>query len=96
MSKWRAPEIIESKAGDVYSFGMVVWMIFAISIPCEREKAVLFKVPIGGRPRKPESAREVGFTDDMWSLVERCWDQNPEKRPTMREVVREWREFMPK
>lgn len=41
----------------------------------------------------PGEAQAVGLTDKMWKLFERCWQQDPEKRPTREEIVRRWEKF---
>jgi hypothetical protein len=35
----------------------------------------------GERPKRPS-----GISDTLWSLIERCWDQDPKKRPRFDEV----------
>ncbi|EJD51699.1 kinase-like protein [Auricularia subglabra TFB-10046 SS5] len=44
------------------------------------------KILLGVRPRRPPQA---DLTTAMWELVERCWHQDPNMRPTMIEVVAE-------
>jgi hypothetical protein len=42
----------------------------------------------GKRPERPEVAGELGLTDSVWNLVEMCWKQEHEKRPTISYVLR--------
>ena len=107
-SRWLAPEIIipprkgasqpvmESKAADVFAFAMLAVEVFTGKIPFGEQKneAVVVRISQGGRPEMPGNAQEVGLTSDMWTLLENCWDQNPNRRPSMGEVVRRWREFV--
>ena len=107
-SRWLAPEIMgascgansvsvmESKPADVFAFAMLTVEVFSGRMPFEgwRNEAVMRIVLQGGRPEMPGNARVVGLTGEMWKLVESCWQQNPEKRPTMEEVVSEWRKFV--
>ena len=47
----------------------------------------------GGRPARPQEARELGLTDLVWDMTVRCLHQDPVQRPKMMEVVglaREW------
>jgi len=37
--------------------------------------------------RRPSRPTRQTFTDDVWVLVERCWDQDPHLRPEVREVL---------
>lgn len=41
----------------------------------------------GQRPQKPEAAEGLGFTDELWSMVERCWRENRDERPEAKEIV---------
>ena len=43
------------------------------------------------RPARPLHAwsRTRGLNDDMWHLMERCWDQDPTKRPTASQIVQD-------
>jgi len=107
-SRWLAPEIItptrkgsgmpvvESKAADVFAFGMFAVEVFTGKIPFEDQKneAVVLRISRGGRPEMPGDAQAVGLTDEMWKVLESCWQQNPKRRPTMEEVVRRWQRFV--
>ena len=100
-SRWLAPEIItptrkengvpvvESKAADVFAFGMLAVEVFTGKIPFEEQEneAVVLRISQGGRPKMPDNAQAVGLTDEIWHLIESCWQQNPENRPTMNDVV---------
>ena len=96
--RWLAPEIIiparkgsimvaESKAADVFAFGM-----FGVEVktPFEEQSSTMaaFRVSRRERPEMPENPQAVGLTNEMWRLLESCWQQNPKKRPSMEEVVR--------
>ena len=107
-SRWLAPEIItsartggstpvtESKAADVFAFGMFALEVFTGKIPFGelKNEAVVYRVSRGVRPEMPRNAQAVGLTDDVWTLLESCWQQDPQKRPSMEEVVRRWRVFV--
>jgi len=41
----------------------------------------------GVRPTKPKNASAIGFSDSLWSFVERCWDGKMKLRPKIVEVV---------
>ena len=103
-SRWLAPEIItparkrgttpviESKAADVFAFGMLAVEVFTGKIPFEGQgnEAAVLRILKGGRPEIPGYAEEIGLTVEMRNLIGGCWRQNPKKRPTMEQVVRKW------
>ena len=108
-SRWLSPELIspaqkrgsapvtESKAADVYAFGMVVLEIFTGKIPFDQESSeagVVLHISRGGKPKAPANAQELGLTNEMWHLLERCWHEDPKERPSMEEVVKIWRRFV--
>lgn len=88
--------VMESKAADVFAFGMFAVEVFTGKIPFEEQKneAVVLRISQGGRPDMPRNPQAVGLTSDIWDLLESCWQQNPKKRPTMQEVVRKWQGFV--
>ena len=107
-SRWSAPELMkpshkgkvttvrESKAADIFSFGMLAVEVFTGKIPFveQANQEVVFQILGGVRPKTPENAQEVGLTAKMWELIESCWLENPKKRPTIGEVVVRWRKFV--
>ena len=52
------------------------------------ETDVLVGVLGGDRPQKPEAAESLGFTDELWSMLERCWEDDRDERPEVGEVLR--------
>ena len=107
-SRWLAPEIInpprkgnckpvmESKPADTFSFGMLVVEVFTGEVPFGeiKNEEVVLRILRGGRPEMPANAQAAGLTGGVWKLLESCWEQNPKKRPTMKEVVRRWEKFV--
>ena len=88
--------VTETKPGDVFSFAMLAVEVFTGKIPFEeqRNEMVALRISEGGRPEMPKDALEVGLTDEVWKLLESCWQRDPKKRPTMGEVVRRWEKFV--
>ena len=107
-SRWLAPEIInplrkgsslpvtESKAADVFAFAMFAVEVYTGKVPFEEEPPAMapWRILKGERPEIPEDAERMGLTKEIRELLERCWHQNPKKRPAMKEVVRKWRRFV--
>ena len=54
---------------------------FSNSIPA----AVMLAIIAGRRPPRPTHQQ---FTDRLWTLMQRCWDQNPLLRPEVSEVLK--------
>ena len=48
---------------------------------------MVFNVVEGKRPTKPKNALAIGFSDLLWSFVQRCWDGDMNARPKVTEVV---------
>ncbi|KAK8843878.1 hypothetical protein M9Y10_024956 [Tritrichomonas musculus] len=82
-SVYIAPELCgnsnHSKAGDVYAFGMVIYEILTNEKPFQNLNflEILTKVASGNRP---EITRAIN--DSYKNLIEKCWSQNPDDRPT--------------
>jgi len=62
--------------------------VFAGKNPFENSHPIAQRVKIieGGRPPRPVNP---SLTDDVWALVRRCWDQEPQLRPGMRSVLQD-------
>jgi len=79
-----------STASDVYAFAMVVMEIFTGNAPFEdfrNEPSVIVKVMQGGRPVRPERSHALGLSDQLWELVQMCWRQDRNQRPTISSVL---------
>ena len=42
----------------------------------------------GERPRKPDNAGSLGFSDTLWQLTRACWSESPPARPTAQQLLR--------
>jgi len=51
------------------------------------EAAVMLAIPRGDRPHKPEAVENLGFTNQLWELVEQCWSADTGARPDVRTVL---------
>jgi len=49
--------------------------------------AVIKAIMDGRRPQKPETAESLGFTDELWGIVQRCWSADAGARPDVRTVL---------
>jgi hypothetical protein len=51
------------------------------------EAAVIMAVLDGRRPTHPPSSSRTPSLDGLWNLVENCWEERPEIRPTASQIV---------
>ncbi|KAA0708701.1 Platelet-derived growth factor receptor alpha [Triplophysa tibetana] len=83
--KWMAPESIfdnmYTTLSDVWSYGILLWEIFSLGgTPYPGmvvDSSFYNKIKSGYRMTKPEHA-----SDDVYELMMKCWNSEPEKRPS--------------
>ncbi|KAJ1692581.1 hypothetical protein LUZ63_009279 [Rhynchospora breviuscula] len=87
--RWMAPEVIEHKQydqkADVFSFGVVLWELLTQKVPYEYLtplQAAIGVVQKGLRPVIPK-----GTNPKLTELMEKCWRQDPVKRPDFARIV---------
>lgn len=90
---WCAPELLTvssttkySVKVDVYSFGMVLWEIWEKKRPFEHLTSrfdIIDAIVTGKRPDIGEACPPA-----FRSLIQRCWQQDPSRRPTFQYIVR--------
>ncbi|XP_034482261.1 mitogen-activated protein kinase kinase kinase 7-like [Drosophila innubila] len=92
--EYMAPEIsvsfTYSEKSDVYSYGIVFWEVMSRKKPFyyltnEEPLIIMEKVTKGERP-PIEDTKDL---KNVRNLIEKCWDKNPEKRPSMHNLVSE-------
>ncbi|KAG6843375.1 hypothetical protein H0H87_005296 [Tephrocybe sp. NHM501043] len=76
-------------ASDVYAWGCVCLEVFTGQIPFSETTnnvAVIHRVHAGAHPRRPLASQPCwknwGLTEEIWSLMKRCWDKDPTQRPS--------------
>ncbi|UZN98885.1 uncharacterized protein OCT59_000170 [Rhizophagus irregularis] len=84
-----APEVLKSKpytqAADIYSFGMIMYFVATKKQPfanCAHDNILALNICNGNRPKINENEVPKCYVD----LMERCWDLNPNNRPSAIEV----------
>lgn len=90
--RWFAPELLQQTApvsthSDVWSFAMVCLELMTGEPPFSnfrRDISVLRELDKGRTPDRPGSRKAAqGFTDELWSLMKKCWNKKPDSRPSM-------------
>ena len=88
-------EVFCVPAGPLPTSHSIDFQIFSGLIPFHKihDHAVILQVIRGQRPTRPlicepwELACEhLGLDDETWAVIDKCWDQEPDKRPAANEV----------
>ena len=74
---------------DVYALGIVMWELLTCTQPYERLSVtqIWAKLLSKERPPLPDPV-PPGFHTKYVDMIKRCWDEDPEQRPTAAEVHR--------
>ena len=92
---WKSPELLfpvkfglskghPTKESDYYALGMVIYEVlsgqrpFAFVTDCDLQVAPM--VFGGERPLRPRGAEGKWFTNEIWEVLEQCWQQQPGDR----------------
>ena len=80
---------VHSKASDTYSFAMLILECITENPPFSdlSNSLEILRARSGNRQNPPRPDGPNNIPDDLWDLMERCWKERPEKRPTMKEVL---------
>uniref|UniRef100_A0A8R1I1L4 guanylate cyclase n=2 Tax=Caenorhabditis japonica TaxID=281687 RepID=A0A8R1I1L4_CAEJA len=86
---WMKQSMARRQAGDIYSFGMVMYEILFRSLPFRDNVNVSELVDYladGSKIVTPEIQNQMGLHPDLNALLRDCWSENPEIRPSIRRV----------
>ena len=96
--RWQAPEItatetisrkkpeLGSKPADVFAFAMLAVEVFTGQVPfgeTMNNTTAILEIKKGTRPPKPAEIED----ENVWKLVQACWNKRPKKRPDVGNVV---------
>lgn len=90
---WICPEMIRkcawSEKTDVYAFGIILWELLSGHEPYENENFIdqydlLMQVRDGLRPSLELISHA---SEELQHIITDCWADNPDKRPTMMQVL---------
>ena len=54
---------------------------------------VVKRVRSGERPNRPGGSKDLGLSDALWEIVQKCWDNSVELRPGMADVLERTRKM---
>ncbi|CAK7346542.1 unnamed protein product [Dovyalis caffra] len=87
---YMAPEVLDGKPYnrkcDVYSFGICLWETYCCDMPYPDLSFAEVSSAVVRQHLRPEIPRCC--PSSLASVMRKCWDANPEKRPEMDEIVR--------
>ncbi|KAF9448603.1 kinase-like protein [Macrolepiota fuliginosa MF-IS2] len=98
--RWMAPELFDENDkivrptlfSDVFALGSVMYEILTDQMPFHefaQNHTVMFKIFSGEKPSKPPSSAwaDLELTDGLWELMDLCWSFEPDKRPTLPDII---------
>lgn len=98
-SAYSAPELLSgtchkaSPEQDVYSFGMLMWVLASGLEPFEG-KTIDFISSVVDKRQRPNVPRNVG--EDCSTLIRSCWQEEPAARPTSAVVEKQLEKILSK
>ncbi|KAJ7113530.1 kinase-like domain-containing protein, partial [Mycena epipterygia] len=92
--RYLAPELFRGDkahfGSDVYAYACVCYEILTGQVPFHEfpnDMTVMFHVLDGKRPSQPSSCSGTPALDSIWELLQDCWQEKPDMRPTAVEIV---------
>jgi len=87
--RWMAPEVIRhepyTNKADVYSFGVVLWEMIAKEQPFRGMSPIQAAFAVARQQMRPALPSYTPLK--LGELVEQCWHQSSEMRPSFEEVI---------
>lgn len=90
------PELLKngvfSTAVDVYSFGILLWELLAVTRPYDGRSHGDILMMVVNEGRRPQI---TDYYPEMYAdLIKDCWKQNPEDRPKFGDIVRRLKKML--
>jgi len=90
---WMAPEVLRTTAytekADIFSYAMVIFEVICRHVPFEKLQPIVVakKIGSGERPSVTDHVKADAVPEGLVELMESCWAQEPQGRPTSREIA---------
>ncbi|KAJ7803999.1 kinase-like domain-containing protein [Mycena olivaceomarginata] len=92
--RYQAPELHQGghndQRSDIYGFACLVYELLTGAAPFPElfsDGAVIMAVLEGRRPSRVPSCSGTPSLDALWNLLQNCWEEKPENRPTASQIV---------
>ena len=90
--RWQAPETYDnnfSEKADVYSFAVTMWELLTRETPFDDMLDTAIMMAVAVRQERPSTTMiEAGCPEELRSVMEECWAQDPAARPCFADVVK--------
>ena len=88
--KFNLKDSRQTKHSDRYALGMVIYEVLSGQVPFFRHHGygIIGRITKGERPGRPQGEEGAWFTDNIWGILECCWEPNPSNRPNTKDVLR--------
>uniref|UniRef100_A0A0K0FA17 Guanylate cyclase n=1 Tax=Strongyloides venezuelensis TaxID=75913 RepID=A0A0K0FA17_STRVS len=86
---WEKANLTKRQAGDIYSFGMLIYEILFRALPFSDQISIdeiIEANKLGKNPYKPSIQDRSKIHPDLCALLLDCWNVNPEVRPSIKRV----------
>jgi len=91
--RYMAPEVAANQPynekADVYGFGVILWEMLANDLPYKKLHTNNFYKEVVKKKVRPPI--DLTWPEEISSLIQECWDENPDKRPTFRRIIERMR-----
>lgn len=74
---------------DVFSFALIMWEVFSGRLPLQDLQPQQAAAEMAYKGLRPERLPAEVCPPRFMSLMERCWDPEPQNRPLFPDIVRE-------
>ena len=85
---WMAPELFETNdytnKVDVYAYAITMWELLTGSTPYKGKNPEQIQLAVCKNGERPSFPR--GAPKDICSFIRSCWNQDPRKRPTFKQI----------